>query len=112
MASSSPASASLLNGSLNGLNTDDEEGFDFSFKRALVGPDSDIRDKISDPDEEAVLCYDKSCYETAEVQLSLHTPQIVTSGIKPYRVVDVNQKWLDFCGFCRDEVVGETLQIL
>lgn len=37
---------------------------------------------------------------------------IVTTATSPYRIVHVNQKWEDMCGFTKNEVVGKTFGIV
>ena len=46
------------------------------------------------------------------LELSATKPQFVTEGAPPFRIVDVNQQWLQLCEFTRDEVVGSTPRIL
>eukprot|EP01050_Picozoa_sp_SAG11_P003292 SAG11_NODE_183_length_13181_cov_4.027672_3_plen_572_part_00 len=43
---------------------------------------------------------------------SYSDPAVMFSGHKPYPVVDVNDVWLQTCGFTRDEVVGATMRII
>ena len=62
--------------------------------------------------EAAELLMDKARYDAAAVEFAEDTPQIITSSRPPYRVVDVNQKWLNFCGYSRNEIVGKTLDLL
>merc|ERR1711939_151011 len=62
--------------------------------------------------EAAELLMDKARYDAAAVEFAEDTPQIITSSRPPYRVVDVNEKWLNFCGYSRNEVVGKTLDLL
>ena len=36
----------------------------------------------------------------------------VTEGTHPFRILTVNQKWLDACGFTSEEVVGKTAALM
>ena len=67
---------------------------------------------LKSPEETANLLYDKSIYAEANVTLDVETPQIITSSRPPYRVIDVNDKWLTFCGYNRDDIMGQTLNLL
>lgn len=74
--------------------------------------DENIEAACRDSLETAELLFDKSKYDSADVQLSEDTPQIVTSGHPPYRVIDVNEQWLKYCGYRKEEVLGQTLSLL
>jgi len=84
-----------------------------SFESSLVSPDASLFPiNATDYESVAEITYIKSIYDTAGVELAKDTPQIVTAGVKPYRIIDVNPKWLAFCGFTRDDVMGNTLKML
>ena len=36
----------------------------------------------------------------------------VTEGKSPFRIVSVNESWLDSCGFRRKQVLGQTAKIM
>ena len=46
------------------------------------------------------------------LQLPEDEPRILSAGVAPYPIVDVNEMWLSNCDFTRDEVVGRTFTIL
>jgi len=46
------------------------------------------------------------------VSLSHIKPQFVTEGTPPFRILAVNQIWLDTCGYQYDEVIGKTASII
>lgn len=89
---------------------------EFSFGGSFACPDADLVETVTDQNcslaEVAELSYAKSQYESHCVQLASNTPQIITSGTPPYRVIDVNPKWLLYCGFKKEDVMGNTLNIL
>jgi len=40
------------------------------------------------------------------------SPQLTTIGTAPFTIVDVNDRWLELCGFGRHEVIGRTPEII
>lgn len=82
------------------------------FASSLVEPQNDFRERRMDEKSFSDTAFAKSAHEQFGLQLTDYCPQIITTGEPPYRVIDVNDLWLDVCGFRRDDVMGDTLRIV
>jgi hypothetical protein len=49
---------------------------------------------------------------TTDFSLPADEPAVLFSGYPPFPVTDVNDLWLQVCGFSREEVVGQTMRII
>ena len=61
---------------------------------------------------EQVNCPPVSESKLAESTLPQDRPAVLYSNKAPFPVVDVNDMWLETCGFQRDEVIGKTMRII
>lgn len=79
-----------------------------TFAGCMLDPGADVdNDEHDEP-----MMYAKSMQKQVGSELSRSWPQIVTEGEAPFRIVDVNELWLDVCGFRRKDVMGNTLRIV